>query len=114
MTSELLKLNKVEFLEFNPELIYMLPFKKGTQLPEEYQRWQKTVDTMLQDVNSDKEVYLTLQQSVVNPGEYPRRPGSQVQILSGQPLEKVGCSNPLLGTNKQGNSYVRHFYILTI
>lgn len=78
MQSKLIKLNKVEFPEFLPELIYMLPFKKGDKLPVKYKRWQKTVDSMLQKVNSDKEIYLTLQQSTVNQGEHPRRPGAHI------------------------------------
>ncbi len=66
------------FPEFRGERVYMLPFYKKTGLPSHLKHWQKTIDMMLDDVDTDDVVYLMIDQGIVKANEYHRRPGVHV------------------------------------
>ena len=68
----------VSFPEFTGERAYMIPIRKNNKLPNEYSRWQNTVDAMLYDVDTDKEMYLTIDQSFVKKGYTQRRSGAHI------------------------------------
>lgn len=70
------ELGGVLFPENTLERQYMVPFV--SDLPPELSRWQTTVDTMLEGVESDGIMYLMIDQARVKGGSYHRRPGVHV------------------------------------
>jgi len=70
--------NVVTFPEFTKERAYMVPFKKGEKLPEQYSRWQDTVDSMLDGVDADDVIYMTIDQGEVEKGTTHRRGGAHI------------------------------------
>lgn len=83
---------KVRFPDFNNEKVYMLPFYKKDGLPNNLRHWQKTVDSMLDGINTDDLIYLMIDQGFVKANTYHRRPGVHID----------GYWNPIL--NCHGNS----------
>lgn len=65
----------VTFPAFMGERIYMAPFRKGS-LP--FSRWRKTVDTMLDGIETDEIIYLTVDEGFVQKGALHRRGGPHV------------------------------------
>jgi hypothetical protein len=71
--------NTVTFPAFIGERVYMQPFLKKDGLPEALrQRWQATIDAMLEGVETDKPIYLMIDQQRVTVGSYHRRPGLHI------------------------------------
>ena len=69
---------KVNFPEFTGERVYMKEFYKEKGLPSELSRWQNTVDSMLEGVETDGPIYLMIDQGVVKGGTSQRRGGLPV------------------------------------
>ena len=69
---------KVNFPEFTAERVYMKEFYKEKGLPSELSRWQNTVDSMLEGVETDGPIYLMIDQGVVKGGTSQRRGGLHV------------------------------------
>ena len=69
---------KVNFPEFTGERVYMKEFYKEKGLPSELSRWQNTVDSMLEGVETDGPIYLMIDQGVVKGGTSQRRGGLHV------------------------------------
>ncbi len=68
----------VSFPEFTGERVYMRPFLKEHGLPQDLRRWQPTVDAMLYGVDTDKEIYLMIDQASVKAMTTHRRPGVHI------------------------------------
>ncbi len=69
---------KVDFPLFNNEKVYMLPFYKKEGLPSNLKHWQRTVDSMLDGVNTEDVIYLMIDQGFVKANTYHRRPGVHI------------------------------------
>ena len=76
--SEVIKTNEVSFAEFTGERVYMIPFFQKQGLPKNLQRWQKTVDQMLEGISTEEAIYLMIDQSFVSKGTSQRRPGLHI------------------------------------
>lgn len=74
MKSELRQLGEVTFPAHTGERIYMVGFTKKDGLPKEYSRWQKTVDVMLKDIETNGKIYMMVDQGEVSPNKSHRRP----------------------------------------
>lgn len=72
------KRGQVAFPEFTGERVYMRAFRKAEGLPADLARWQGTVDSMLDGVETDQEIYLMVDQSPVVAGVAQRRPGVHI------------------------------------
>lgn len=119
-TSSLHQLGVVTFPPFTGEKIYMHAFTKAGGLPVGLQRWQDTVDQMLDGVDAPDLVYLMVDQALVQSGTNHRRPGPHVDgywnpNIQGQPnhgghrLEGSDEELLLLATNVLGcEAYVGH------
>lgn len=79
----------VTFPAFMGERIHMRGFLKSEGLPKDLQRWQKTVDAMLDGIEVEGLVYLMVDQGEVRAGTTQRRSGVHVD----------GCWNPLLSAH---------------
>lgn len=68
---------RVTFPEWRGERHYMLPFTTSAGLPREVQRFQTTVDQMLDGVGVDPEqtCFIMVDEKLVAPAETHRRPG---------------------------------------
>lgn len=87
----------VTFPAFAAERHYMIPFHQKTGLPSELKHWQKTVDAMLDNIQTDSEIYLMIDQKVVYAGEAHRRPGIHVDgYWNPSKLRHVHSANPML------------------
>lgn len=60
------------------ERIYMVPFIQSEGLPDEINRWQGVVDTMLEGIETDKPIYIMVDQGIVEHGKTHRRPGVHI------------------------------------
>ena len=81
------------FPGFTGEQVYMVPFWKELYLPRPLRRWQSTVDQMLEGVETNREMYLMIDQSVIEPGKPHRRPGVHLD----------GYWSPAVGHNGGGS-----------
>ncbi len=70
--------NNVVFPSFNNERVYMLPFYKKNGLPSNLKHWQKTIDMMLENVETEDVIYLMIDQGYVKGNSYHRRPGVHI------------------------------------
>lgn len=71
--------NPVVFPDFIGERVYMREFYKKDGLPPDLRdRWQGTVDAMLEGVETDGPVYLMVDEGVVKAGDPHRRPGLHI------------------------------------
>lgn len=68
----------VAFPSFIAERVYMREFRKETGLPADLQRWQPTIDAMLEGVDTDGPIYLMIDQGLVKAGNAQRRPGMHI------------------------------------
>lgn len=68
----------VTFPEFKAERIYMLPFFQKNGLPAYLNRWQKTIDQMLDGILTDQPIYLMIDQAFVMKGNTHRRSGLHI------------------------------------
>lgn len=68
----------VTFPAFLAERVYMRAFTKAEGLPLDLARWQPTVDTMLDGVDTDGPIYLMIDQGVIKAGASQRRPGVHI------------------------------------
>lgn len=68
----------VVFPQFTGERVYMREIRKNRPLPQDLSRWQATVDSMLDGVDTDGPVYLMIDQSMVKAGVTQRRPGLHI------------------------------------
>lgn len=87
------------------ERIYMHEFFKSKGLPTEYKRWQDTVDTMLEGIDTDGPIYLMVDQGIVQKGETLRRPGPHIDghwITNIQAHGIPGHRNPSPGHQNPG------------
>lgn len=71
-------LGAVTFPAFMAERVYMHEFRKETGLPANLQRWQPTVDAMLEQVDTDGPIYLMVDQKQLNSGDFHRRSGVHI------------------------------------
>lgn len=78
VTSTHKQLGPVSFPEFMGERIYMLPFTKKAGLPTHAKRWQRTVDQMLDGIDTDATMYLMVDEKVTPAGTSSRRGGLHV------------------------------------
>lgn len=76
--SNVKKLNTVTFPEYTGERVYMEKFYKEQGLPKSLSRWQPTVDQMLENIDTDKPIFIMIDQSVVQPNTSQRRPGPHI------------------------------------
>ena len=72
------KLNSVTFPEYQGERVYMEKFYKKEGLPSSLSRWQKTVDQMLENIETDEPIFIMIDQSIVEPNTSHRRPGPHI------------------------------------
>ena len=70
--------SQVKFPEFLAERVYMKEFFKESGLPNDLQRWQSTVNAMLEGVDVDGPIYLTIDQKDVAPNTSHRREGLHI------------------------------------
>lgn len=70
--------SQVKFPEFLAERVYMKEFYKESGLPNDLQRWQSTVNAMLEGVDVDGPIYLTIDQKDVAPNTSHRREGLHI------------------------------------
>lgn len=68
----------VTFPEFTGERVYMQKFFKKEGLPKYMERWQSTVDAMLDGIDTDKPIYIMVDQGEVRKGLSHRRPGVHI------------------------------------
>lgn len=78
MKSKLKIGNVVSFPEFTKERAYMIPIRKNSNLPKRFERWQDTVNIMLEGIETDDVVYMTIDQSEVKKGDNHRRNGLHI------------------------------------
>lgn len=69
----------VTFPTFMAERIYMREIRKAAPLPADLQRWQPTVDAMLDGIDVDGPIYLMVDEGIVGAGQPQRRPGLHVE-----------------------------------
>ncbi len=72
------KRSAVTFPEFRNEKVYMVPFYKKEGLPFNLKHWQKTVDAMLEGVETEDVIYLMVDQGIVKANTFHRRPGVHI------------------------------------
>jgi hypothetical protein len=68
----------VFFPEFTGERVYMRPFLKEKGLPKDLSRWQGTVNQMLDGIETDKPIYIMIDQTKVKKKNPHRRPGVHI------------------------------------
>lgn len=68
----------VSFPEFMAERVYMVPFTKKGGLPSHLSRWERTVDAMLDGIDTDSTMYLMIDQGIVKAGSSHRRGGVHI------------------------------------
>lgn len=78
MQSIVKQLCNVSFPIHTMERVYMQEFYKEKGLPDNLSRWQHTVDSMLQDVDTDGPIYIMIDQGIVKAGSSHRRPGVHI------------------------------------
>jgi hypothetical protein len=78
MLSTVERRNRVVFPEFTGERIYMREFRQIDGLPRGLERWQETVDQMLQGLRTEKSIFIMVDQSKVIEGQPQRRPGVHI------------------------------------
>jgi hypothetical protein len=78
MRSKVVCIGAITFPRFTGERVYQLPFRKGQPLPVGMSRWQGTVDGMVRGVDTDEEMYLMVDQGMVEAGNTHRRPGPHI------------------------------------
>lgn len=66
------------FPAFLGERVYMTEFRKANGLPVELERWQPTVDAMLDGVDAPGSIFIMIDQSQVRAGQAQRRPGVHI------------------------------------
>ena len=76
--SECRKIGQVFFPEFTGERVYMRPFKIKHGLPSDLKRWQTTVDCMLKDIYTDEDIFIMIDQGIVQAGSTHRRGGPHI------------------------------------
>lgn len=69
---------RVDFPEFTGERVYMQEFTKSGGLPDTLKRWQKTVDQMLHNVETDLPMFIMIDQAAVDRNKTHRRGGVHV------------------------------------
>jgi hypothetical protein len=79
IVSEARAIGPVDFPEFTGERIYMVPFTQRGGLPHALSRWQRTVDQMLDGIRTDREIFLMVDQGIVEAGRAHRRPGVHIE-----------------------------------
>ncbi len=77
-TSIVQERGSVGFAPFTGERVYMVPFFKRHGLPRDLCRWQPTIDRMLDGIDTDKEIYLMIDQARVKASTTHRRPGVHI------------------------------------
>lgn len=76
--SEIKELGQVTFPQFEGDKVYMHPFYKKEGLPVHLKHWQKTIDQMLKNVETDNVIFLMIDQAFVKAGAPHRRPGLHI------------------------------------
>lgn len=70
--------SKILLPENTGERVYMLEFYKKNGLPAHLSRWQKTVDQLLDGIDTDGPIYLMIDQGFVKAGSIQRRGGVHI------------------------------------
>lgn len=68
----------LSFPEFTGERVYMRPFFKKQGLPLDLLRWQPTIDSMLEGIDTEGPIYLMVDQAPVKASDTHRRPGVHI------------------------------------
>ena len=91
--SKVKELNKVDFPEFIGERVYMQKFFKDEGLPSHLERWQKTVDQMLLNIDTkDNPIFIMIDQGIIQPNTSHRRPGPHIDGYWVEELKAHGGS----------------------
>ena len=69
---------RVPFPVHTFERVYMEPFYKREGLPKHLERWQGTVDAMLEGIDTEGPIYLMVDQGIVSPFKSHRRGGMHI------------------------------------
>lgn len=67
-----------QFPAFMAERVYMRPFFQRDGLPSDLSRWNELVASMLGGIETDKPIYLMIDQKHVKAGDFHRRPGVHI------------------------------------
>lgn len=114
MQSNIYNLGKIaDFPEFTGERLYMIPFITHSSLPDEYNRWQGTVDEMLTMVPSGLNAYLMVDQSTVFKGNSHRRPGIHVDMYWGANDHRHSPLPPNIPSHNKSGIFQNEALILT-
>lgn len=70
--------SRIVLPENTGERVYMLEFYKKNGLPAHLSRWQKTVDQLLEGIDTDGPIYLMIDQGFVKAGSIQRRGGVHI------------------------------------
>lgn len=84
----------VHFPRFAEERIYMRKFFKRNGLPRDLSRWQATVSEMLDGIETDKPIYLMVDQARVRAGTLHRRPGLHIDGYWSETLQTHPAPGP--------------------
>ncbi len=78
-TSIAVERGRVSFPEYKGERFHMIPFRKADGLPDGMNRWQATVDAMMDGIDTDRDCYLMIDQSPIKAGASHRRGGVHIE-----------------------------------
>lgn len=79
MKSSLVQTSTINsFPAFTGERVYMQKFHMQEGLPSHLARWQDTVDTMLEGVDTDNPIFIMIDQGIVKPNTLHRRGGIHI------------------------------------
>lgn len=71
-------LGQVKFPEFTGQREYMRGFTKKSGLPNDLERWTDTIAPILENIDSDDMIYLTIDQKFIKAGNHHRRGGLHI------------------------------------
>ena len=96
----------VSFPEFAGERVYMRQFTKASGLPQDLSRWQRTVDAMLDGVDAPGEIFIMIDQGLVQAGNTHRRGGPHIDGYWHADLKAHGGGGRHMGNWKIGPSWI--------
>jgi len=96
----------VQFPRIIGQRVYMQPFTKKDGLPKNLGGWQRTIDQMLDGIDTDGQIYLMIDQGWVKPGTTQRRPGPHVDMIWGN--RGILCHGSGWGHGRRWRSHTGH------
>ncbi len=106
LQSKCIKTERVTFPEFTGERDYMRGFTKCAGLPTDLKRWQRTVDAMLDGVDAPGEIFIMIDQGVVQAGNTHRRGGPHIDGYWHADVKAHGGGGRHMGNWKIGPSWI--------